>query len=184
MKQLITILILSCLAVTAKAQHTDAGASASQSTQFSLSDVIEIVFADVNSSTGNMVTMPFNSSRDFSNGVTVADQELRVRANTEFKVSLKYDMSTFAYVGAEKVSADLLRDALGVMVTKNNTGGQVAAPFSNADYTKIASTDQDLLVNGQNGGNQRFAVKYQCKPKQVLPVGSYFINVVYTATKN
>ncbi len=183
MKQFITIFILSCLAVTAKAQQ-EAGASAAQATQFSLSDVIEIVFADVNSENGNTIFMPFNNSHDFANGVTVADQELRVRANTEFKVSLKYDMSTFTYVGAEKANAEMLRDALGVMVTSNNTGGQVAAPYSTADYATIGSADRDLLVNGQNGGNQRFAVKYKCQPKQVLPVGNYFINVVYTATKN
>ena len=183
MKNLITFLILSCLATKALAQQ-EASAQAAQATQFSLSDVIEIVFADVNSEKGSTVFMPFNNSRDFTNGVTVADQELRVRANTEFKVSLKYDMSTFTYVGSEKANAEMLRDALGVMVTSNNTGGQVAAPYSTADYASIGSSDRDLLVNGQNGGNQRFAVKYQCKPKQVLPVGNYFINVVYTATKN
>jgi hypothetical protein len=183
MKRFITILLTGLIASTAIAQK-GTNATASQPTTFALSDVIEIVFADVNATTGNTVFMPFNTSRDFKNGVTFTDQELRVRANTAFKVSLKYDLSTFHYIGEEKVSADLLQDALGVMVTKNNTGGQVVAPFNSSDYATIQSSDRDLLINGLSGGNQRFAVKYKCAPKQTLPVGNYFINVVYTATKN
>ena len=157
---------------------------ASQATKLALSDVIEIVFSETGTETGAPVLMPFTSANDFKKGVTVADQELRVRANTNFKVSLKYDMSTFSYAGNEAVNASLLEDALGVMVTSNTTGGQVAAPYSNAEYAPIGAADQNLLVNGVSGGNQRFAVKYKCKPKQVLPVGDYYINVVYTATKN
>jgi hypothetical protein len=183
MKQFVTILLTSFLATTAMAQY-GTNATASQSANFALSDVIEIVFADVNSSTGNTVFMPFTSSRDFKNGVTFNDQELRVRANTAFKVSLKYDMNTFSYIGEESVNSEVLKDALGVMVTSNQTGGQVAAPFSTDTYAPINAADRDLLVNGASGGNQRFAVKYKCSPKEVLPVGNYFINVVYTATKN
>lgn len=183
MKRIITIILISLAATKAMAQY-GTGANASQATTVALSDVIEIVFSESGSAEGGTVFMPFTSARDFKNGVTVQDQELRVRANTAFKVSLKYDVNTFSYVGEEKANVAMLRDALGVMVTQNNTGGQVAAPFSNADYAPIASADQDLLINGESGGNQRFAVKYKCAPKQTLPVGSYFINVVYTATKN
>ncbi|MBL7720102.1 MAG: hypothetical protein JNL72_14795 [Flavipsychrobacter sp.] len=183
MKRIITIVLISLAATKAMAQY-GTGAGASQSASMALSDVIEIIFTETGSVEGSTVFMPFTSSQDFKNGVTVRDQELRVRANTAFKVSLKYDMNTFTYVGNEKVSPDLLKDALGVKVTQNNTGGQVAAPFSQADYAPIATADRDLVVNGESGGNQRFAVKYKCAPKKALPVGSYFVNVVYTATKN
>ena len=183
MKRIIAILLTGFTAATAMAQQGQA-ANASQAAAFALSDVIEIVFADVNSKTGSTVLMPFNSSQDFKNGVTVQDQELRVRTNTSFKVSLKADMSTLSYVGNESVNSEALKDALGVMVTSNSTGGDVAAPYSSSAYAPIASADQDLVINGNSGGNQRFAVKYKCSPKQALPVGNYYINVVYTATKN
>jgi hypothetical protein len=183
MKRIIAILLTGLIANTAIAQM-GSNAAAQQSATFALSDVIEIVFADVNSDNGSTVFMPFNSSQDFKNGVTVQDQELRVRTNTSFKVSLKADMSTFSYVGSENVNSEALKDALGVMVTSNTTGGDVAAPYSTTAYAPIASADQDLVVNGNSGGNQRFAVKYKCAPKKALPVGNYYINVVYTATKN
>jgi len=183
MKNLITFIILSCLATAAKAQGGSA-ANASQSAKFVLSDVIEIVFSDVDDVTGTTVFLPFNNARDFKNGVTFNDQQLRVRSNSGFKVSLKYDMNTFNYIGSEKADVSVLNEALGVMVTSNNTGGQVAAPFSTDDYAPIAGIDKDLVINGTSGGNQNFAVKYKCTPKQHMPIGNYFINVVYTATKN
>lgn len=182
MKKLITLFILSCLVTAAKAQGS--GAQASQATQIGLSDVIEIVFSDNVSPDGPVVYMPFNNSNDFKNGVTFADQQLRVRSNSEFKVSLKYDRNTFNYIGNENADVNVLEEALAVMVTSNNTGGQVAAPFSTDNYAPIAGTDKDLLVNGARGGNQNFAVKYKCTPKHHMPVGNYFINVIYTATKN
>ncbi len=185
MKKIITIATFGLLALNAQAQNqANQSSAASQTTNLALSNAIEITFMGNNSAKGNNVTMEFNSPNDFANGVTSAEQQLKVKSNMDFKVSVMYDMATFMYQGTGNLSqAQVPSDALKLQVTENKTGGSVKAPFSMNEFAPIYGFNQDLLINGDRGGNNTFAVKYKCTPGFYMPAGTYTIDVVYTATQ-
>lgn len=180
----ISFFIVSCLFLHTASTAQSGSASASQTATVILSNSIDISYMATGDRNGNSAIMQFSSPSDYSNGVTSPEQQLRVRSNKTFKVAVRCEAASFDYQGAGNMTADNMPDnALWLKVTSNNTGGSVQAPFSTSGYANLSANSQDLLVNGNQGGNQTFAVQYKCTPGYNLPAGTYTMNVVYTATQ-
>jgi hypothetical protein len=178
----IALVFLSLLFVTDAARAQNATGTAQQSVKLALSNALEVTFTSNNSATGNAVNLSFTTADHYANGVESAEQELKVRSNKNFKVGAKIDMSSFSYVGNGNLNNVVTpANAFTLKVTQNTTGGNVASGFSN--YSNLTSSDQDIILNGTNGDNQKFAVKYKCNPGWGLPAGTYSFAIVYTATQ-
>ncbi len=81
----------------ANAQTTS---TAQQTVNLNLTNAIEIMFTGSNSATGTTVNLAFDDISDYQNGVESGAQELRVRSNKKFNVSVKTNSSTFSYTGS------------------------------------------------------------------------------------
>lgn len=183
MKQtLLTLLALGVVSTFSYGQN--AAATAIQSTEIGLSNVMEIKFTNNNSSNGNTVSFNFSSPSDYANGVESAAQELKVRSNKNFNVSVKSSSTNFyyLYLGFWPVQSSLaVSNVLDVMVTNNQTGGNITSAFSN--FGNVSSSAQNMIVNGNAGGDQTFSVKYKATPGFGNYPGTYFTDVIYTATQ-
>lgn len=169
--------------VAASAQNKSS--SASQTVVLSLSDAIEITFTGTGTGTGTDVTIPFATVNDYANGVESAAQELKVASNKKFSVSVKSSAQHFSYSGSTSPAPSMpVPGVLGIMVTANATGGSVKAPFSTTSYAGIHKNAQDMIVNANNGGNQKFSIKYKATPGFAYPAGTYTTDVIFTATQD
>jgi hypothetical protein len=181
MKKVIVIASVLFASYAANAQ-TAASASASQTTKLSLTDAVEIVFTGSGSATGSTVTMPFTTVDNYTNGVETDAQELKVRSNKNFSVTVKSNATNFSYSGSTTPAPTMpVSGVLNLMVTSNSTGGSIASPFS--AYSSLTSSNQDLITAANRGGNQTFSVKYKGTPGFSYPAGDYSVNVVYTVTQ-
>lgn len=184
------LLVYTCISLvtmgTGLAQNqNNQSESASQSAILGLTNGIDISYVNTNTTTGNMATMPFTSTNDFANGVMSSSHQLRVRSNKKFSVAARCDEQTFSYQGTSSniTVSDLPHDALWMKVSQNNTGGSLSGSFLNNNFAALTSANQDIIVNGVQGGNQTFTVQYKCTPGFVLPAGTYNMDVVFTATQ-
>ena len=185
MKKLLSIAALSFgIATAAQAQTTSAPSSnATQQVQLSLSDALELSFVG-SGNTGTTVSLPFTTVAHYSSGVQSAPQDLVVKSNKKFSVSVKTSAATFSYAGSATSGTNMpVNGVLGISVNANSTGGSVAAPFSTSTYSSLTAADQTLISNANNGGNQTFSIKYEAKPSFAYPAGTYTVDVVYTATQ-
>jgi len=185
MKKFFTIVaIVFCMSKVGYAQVSTGNAmgTAQQTIQLSLTTALDISFTNSNSANGSMVSMSFNDANDYANGVESGEQELRVRSNKNFKVGAKIDLSNFTYVGPGNVNpSQSPSNAVQLKVTSNNTGGSIVAGF--VGYGSLNTTDKDIILNGVNGNDQKFKVKYKCNPGWAMPAGTYTFAIVYTATQ-
>lgn len=165
------------------AQAQNASSTASQPVQLGLSNALEITFTGNNSATGSTVNMAFTTASSLANGVESAAQELKVRSNKNFNVSVKSSTANFYTLlfGFWQVSSSMPASVLDVMVDDNQTGGSIGTGFSS--YKDLSSTAQSLITNGTYGGDQTFSVKYKATPGFAYSANSYYITVVYTATQ-
>lgn len=180
------VLFAAVLFTTVSAAHAQQNATgtAQQSVQLALSNAIEITFTNNNSTTGNTVNLAFNNADDLANGVESGEQELKIRSNKAFKVGVKIDYNTVTYSGNGNLNNAIApANIFQLKVTTNTTGGTIPTPFSTTSYGNVTSSDQNLIINGTNGGNQKFGVKYKCTPGFYMPAGTYNFDVVYTATQ-
>ncbi len=184
MKKLIAIAVIAATAVTANAQNSNQSSSASQTVKLNLSNAIELTFTGSGTAQGADVTIPFHSVNDYANGVESGAQELKVRSNKNFDVTVKTNAANFTYAGNTSPAPTMpVSGVLAVKLAANNTGGSVATPFSASSYATLTSSDQDLITNGNRGGNQTFSVQYKATPGFAYPAGVYAVDVVYTATQ-
>ena len=183
MKKYLTLAALT-IAFAGNAQAQNASSTAQQTVQLDLSNAVEMTFVNSGTAAGNTVTMNFNTADNYANGVESATQELKIRSNKGFKVGVKIDYNSFGYSGTGTINpANIPMNAFGVKVINNNTGGSVASAFSTTSYNPVTGSDQDIILNANNGDDQRFSVKYKCTPGFGLPAGTYTFNMVYTATQ-
>src|SRR6186997_3012670 len=68
------------------------------------------------------------------------------------------------------------QDAMELMVTENNTGGTVKAPYNMNSFSTLYGDNRDLLINGTRGGNNTFGVKYKFTPGFYMHAGTYAID--------
>jgi len=180
---LLAITTLCCLwAADAAAQEgQNASATASQTVRLNLAPVIAFRFSSTNAATGNQVNMDFNTVNQLSNGIQSSEQELSIISNKTFKVSVQTDAPSFSYSGNGNASMPV-DNTLFVAVKNNATGGNVVSSFNNT-YHSLSSASQDLLLDGQQGADQKIVLAYMAKPGMNYPAGSYSVGVIYTATQ-
>jgi hypothetical protein len=185
MKKSLVLVLLLCgsTSMTLRAQ-TSSSQSAYQAVQLELEPAIDLQFTNTNSSTGNTLNLPFNSVNQYTNGVTSTTQEIKVRSNKNFKISVQADASNFMFSGSQGVTASNMpvSNILFLSVTNNNTGGTIPSTFNNT-YQSLTATSQDIVINGQQGGDQRLAFSYKAIPDLNYPAGLYSVGVIYTATQ-
>ena len=179
MKKIIAIAALSFVGMAAKAQ---VASTATQTVNLNLSNAIELTFTGSGTATGAAVNLAFNTVNDYANGVQSSAQELKVRSNKKFDVTVKTNNASFSYTGSTTPAPVMpVSGVLGLKVSANGTGGTIAGSF--AGYTSLSSTAANLIANGLNGGNQTFSVMYNATPGVTYPAGTYTVDVVYTATQ-
>ena len=170
-------------ATVANAQSNASG-TASQTVQIALSNALEITFTGNGSSTGGTVTIPFTTVNDYANGVESSAQEIKVRSNKNFGVTVKTSTAYFSVTNSGVTTTSTMpASVLGIEVTANSTGGSIASGFSSSAYNSLSATAANLINNASYGGNQTFSVKYKATPGFAYPAGTYATDVVYTATQ-
>lgn len=168
-------------AVGASAQQPGATASASQSVELLLAPSIDIRFSNSGTNAGGTISMVFDDISKFEDGVVSPAQELEVRTNRTFKISVQTGASTFSYVGPAINAVMPVNNRLFLALSGNTTGGNVASGFDS--YKSLSATTQDLLLNGERGDERKFMVTYKAKPDFDYPAGAYTVDVLYTATQ-
>lgn len=169
------------IAVGASAQQPGATASAAQSVELLLAPSIDIRFSGTGTNAGGTISMVFDDVSKFEDGVVSSAQELEVRTNRTFKISVQTGASTFTYVGPASNAAMPVNNRLFLTLTGNNTGGNIASGFDS--YKSLSATTQELLLNGERGDERKFMVTYKAKPDFDYPAGAYTVDVLYTATQ-
>ncbi|MBN9484085.1 MAG: hypothetical protein J0H46_12070 [Bacteroidetes bacterium] len=181
MKKLIAIAAILTSAYAANAQVSS---TATQTVNLNLSNAIELTFTGSGNANGADVNLAFNTVNDYANGVTSGAQELKVRSNKNFSVTVKTSSANFSYTGSTTPAPTMpVSGVLALKVSANGTSGTVATPFSTTAYAGLTSSNQNLITNGSRGGNQTFSVMYQATPGFSYPAGTYTTDVVYTATQ-
>eukprot|EP01136_Pigoraptor_vietnamica_P004009 Opistho-1_new@33928 len=142
MKKIIAIAALAIVGYSAKAQ---VASTATQTVNLNLSNAIELTFTGSNSATGAAVNLAFNTVNDYANGVTSSAQELKVRSNKKFGVTVKTNNANFSYTGATSPAPVMpVNGVLALKVSANATGGAIATPFSASAYNGLSSTAANL----------------------------------------
>ncbi|MBS1585179.1 MAG: hypothetical protein JSS82_06485 [Bacteroidetes bacterium] len=178
------IIIIAATLFTGLAAQAQTSTTASQTVNLVLTNAIDMTFTANGNATGPLVSMPFNTTNDYASGVTSSAQQLKVRSNKNFNVTVKSSATNFSYTGTTTPAPTMpVSGVLGLEVSANGTGGSIVSPFSAAAYSTITSSNQNLLSNGTYGGNQTFSVMYQATPGWSYPAGTYAVDVVYTATQ-
>ena len=181
MKKVIAIVALAISGIAAKAQ---VASTATQTVNLNLSNAIELTFTGSTTATGAAVNLAFNTVNDYANGVSSANQELKVRSNKKFGVTVKSNNANFSYTGTTTPAPVMpVTGVLDLRVPVNGTGGTIASPFSATTYADLSATAQSLLTNCNNGGNQTFSIQYNATPGFAYPAGTYTVDIVYTATQ-
>jgi len=86
-KIVLFILIISCLSGAAFAQSSSV--SGHQIVNLQMNNILEFTFTNTNSNKGGTVTIPFSTMRDYTQGVSTGEQELRIRTNKKFAIGVK-----------------------------------------------------------------------------------------------
>ena len=182
MKKVIAIIALGITGFAANAQAPSS--TATQTVNLNLSNAIELTFTGSGTATGAAVNLAFNTVNDYANGVASASQELRVRSNRRFGVTVRTNNANFTYTGAVTPAPIMpVSGVLALRVPANGTGGAIASPFSATAYNGLSNTAANLITNANNGGNQTFSIQYNATPGFTYPAGTYTVDVVYTATQ-
>ena len=178
-----SILALIAVSIAASA-HTSASSTAQQQVELALSNTIDITFTGSGSATGTTVTLPFTSVTDYANGVESGAQQLKVRSNKNFNVTVAASATHFNVSNGSTTTVSTMPVAgvLDLMVSANQTGGTIGTGYSSygAGLSTSAAT---IITNGTNGNNQTFDVKYKATPGFAYSAGNYTVDVVYTATQ-
>ncbi len=178
MKRINIIILFMAAAVGLRAQ-TSVDAGASQTTNLALSNAIELTFA---SGSGGTSQMEFTSLNDLVNGVESNTQQLVVRSNKTFDVSVSCPSTNFSYSGNSLLNNILpVATALKITCTQAN-GGTVPGQTGTWKGFNIF-TPTTLLTDCDPGGNQTFTVKYKAIPGLQVASGAYTTSVIFTATQ-
>jgi hypothetical protein len=178
MRQVILLIIILTLSKTGVAQVTQTAVVPA-----TLTDIIEFTFSS-GTNTGPIVTLPFITALDYTNGSVSSNQTLTVKSNRIFVVTIKTNTANFSYSGSVTPAPTMpVSGILTIMIPSNSTGGTIASPFSSSTYASLSSTAQNLINSGANGASQSFTVKYKATPGYDYGAGSYNVDVVYTATQ-
>lgn len=177
-KFLIAILIYS------SAAFAQTGSTATQTTNLQLTNAIEISFTTTGNSIGSIVNLNFNTVNDYANGIESADYQIRVRSNKKFDIEMEASNDYFSYTGTTSPAPQMrVKDVLDMMITTNNTGGQINGGYH--QYKHVDGNNGKRILNDcNNGANQTFSIKYRATPGFSYPAGTYTTTMIYTATQD
>lgn len=162
----------------------NASSSASQTTNLQLTNAIEISFLATGNNTGSVVNLNFSTVNDYANGVQSSDYQIRVRSNRKFDVEIEASDDYFDYIGTTSPAPQMrVKDVLDMMITSNNTGGQINGGYHQFKHIE-GDNDKRILNDCDNGANQTFSVKYRATPGFSYPAGTYTTTITYTATQD
>ncbi len=166
---------------TSSFAQSNASGTANQTVNLALSNALEITFTSTGTNTGDVVTLPFTTVNDYANGVESDPQQIKVRSNKTFHVTVKASNEKFMVTNGSgtQQSNFYVQNVLDVKMSANATGGSTT--FSN--YKDLTENNQTFLSNATYGGNQLFSVKYRATPGFQMPAGTYTTNVIYTASQ-
>ena len=171
-------------AANAQVNENNISANAQQTVQLALSNALEITFVAANSATGATVSLPFTTVDHYQSGVESETQQLKIRSNKNFGVTVRTSAANFSVTaGGNTTTSNMPTSVLGLVVTENNTGGTLGQGFSSSTYNALSATAANLITSANRGGNQNFTVKYKATPGFAYPAGVYATDVIYTATQ-
>src|ERR1044072_2773650 len=157
------------------AANAQANTTASQAANLVLTNAIDMTFTANGNATGPLVSLPFSTTNDYANGVTSAAQQLKVRSNKNFNVTVKSSATNFTYTGTTSPAPVMpVANVLDVKVSANGTGGAIAGTFAN--YTDISTTydyrsylrrQPDLLSNVPGNTGLVLSGRYICSGRNV-----------------
>lgn len=176
-----TILLVALLVTASFSRAQNSSSTASQTVQLLLYPAIDIQFTSNSAANGSTIDMVFSNASNYADGVISGTQELEVRSNRNFKISVKTDAPTFSYLGGQNTASMPVNNRLFMTVTGNQTGGSVAAGFQN--YASLSANNQDVVLDGVQGSGKKLIIAYKAKPDMGYPAGTYSVGVVYTATQ-
>ena len=184
MKKIIIIAAAFIGFTTAASAQTNASTTAQQTVELGLSNTIDITFTGSGTATGGTVTLPFATVTDYANGVESAAQQLKVRSNKIFNVTVAASAANFSVTnnGTTSVSTMPVAGVLDLMVSSNQAGGTIAPGYSSYGGG-LSTAAASILTGASNGNNQTFSVKYKATPGFAYPAGVYAVDVIYTATQ-
>lgn len=177
-----TIALMGILLCSA-ASYAQQSSNSSQTVSMGVSSTIELTFTGSGNATGATVNLNFNTVNEYANGVTSAEQELKVTSNRNFTVAVKTNAAAFSYAGSTSPAPAMPVGILAMMITTNTTNGSIVSPFSTTAYNSLSNSSQMLLNNCNPGNARNFAVKYKATPDFAYPAGTYTVDVLFTATQ-
>src|SRR6187549_2164091 len=153
MKKIILIAAAFIGITTAASAQTQASSNAQQTVELGLSNTIDITFTGSGTATGGTVTLPFTTVTDYANGVESAAQQLKVRSNKVFNVTVAASAANFTVTngGVTTSSTMPVAGVLDLMVSSNQTGGAIASGYS--AYGGGLSTSSASILTGASNGN-------------------------------
>lgn len=183
MKKITLILLLLASTINMVSAQSNEQASATQSANLVMSNVIDITFVNTGNSNGSNVDLVFTTVNDYANGVESSPIEIKVRSNKDFNVFAKTTSNNFSYSGSTSPAPNMkVNKVLSIKVVENNTGGNVPNAVNNK-YKNLKKGDRKIINKGTAGGNNTFKVQYMADPGYEFPAGTYTVDVVYTATQ-
>jgi hypothetical protein len=128
------------------------------------------------------VNLHFTTAAQYQQGIVSNDQELSISSNKAFKISVQAETPNFSYAGIATQNPVMPVDNTLFLSLKDNvTGGNIVSGFDN--FKSIKTTAQDILVDGQQGGDKKVTINYKAIPTLAYASGSYSVGVIYTATQ-
>lgn len=174
------LLLLCTTAVFAQ----NASSTATQTVNLNLAMALSIEFVATGNNTGSVVNLAFNTVNDYANGVQSGDYQIRVRSNRKFDVEIEASDDYFDYIGTASPAPQMrVKDVLDMMISSNNTGGQINGGYHQFKHID-GDNDKRILNDCDNGANQTFSVKYRATPGFSYPAGTYTTTIKYTATQD
>ncbi|RYZ19330.1 MAG: hypothetical protein EOP49_48550 [Sphingobacteriales bacterium] len=151
--------------------------------QTEIPNIIELKFTSTETTSGDLVILPFSTPASFNTGITSFAEELTVNSNNNFNVSVKTNSANFTYTGTEIANTTMPASKLLMAVTSNATGGAIGSGFTSPSYKALGTSNASLITGGLAGPDQLFTIRYKTIPGYSYAGGTYTIDVVFTATQ-
>lgn len=183
-----TTLCIAALLCAIAAHAQNASSSAVQQIRCQLNDVVGVGMAGGNNGGGNgsggsSVEMPLNGTTAMGSGIESPEFKVNLFSNANFDVSVQASSNAFTYTGAATSGTNMpVKDVLSVIITDNNTGGDVTNGYNN--YQSVNGTTGKRVIGNGQIGTSSFGFKYKANPGFNYPAGTYTTDILYTITKH
>lgn len=175
---LVAALVLTGYASTAQ----NAGSGATQTMKMDMAEVVSAsLFGNGPGSPPPVVELPINGTGALTTGIESPEIQVTLQCNSAYDVSVSCTSPAFTYAGPNQGTQMLVADVLSIMISSNNTGGNIGSGFS--QYGAITGTTPKVAIASGQPGSRTFGFKYKANPGFNYPAGTYTAEIVYTVTK-